>query len=254
MTFLDWLYSRYPENSACNGRYGVLHISVMVGMILLSFLIYFLFRKSTRKSRENVIKVLAILVLIFEITRRIINISRGITDFDHLLYVLLPRPWCAISCWFLIFTAFIKKPSLYNFTSANALLCALIFFSYPSVGFNDKYILFENVYSIGTHALLFISAVSSISLGLTNFEKSKNNIVPSVIMLLSVFAYAFIEIFWLKVEPDPLYFMSGNDVQAFLGVNYSSYLIIYVLFLSFYFSIFYIVQYLINKFRNKKEV
>ncbi len=252
MTFLDWLYSHYPENSACNGRYGLLHISVMVGMVLFSLLIYFLFRKSSIKCRENVIKVLAVLVLIFEISRRVINISRGINDFDTLLYVLLPRPWCAISCWFLIFTAFLKKTSLYNFTSANALLCALIFFSYPAVGFNDRYILFENVYSIGTHTLLFVSAVSTISLGLTNFEIKKKTIMPFIIMLLSVFAYAFIEIFLLNVEPDPLYFMSGNDVQSFFGVNYGAYLIIYVLFLAFYFSLFYIVQYFANKFKNKK--
>lgn len=253
MTFLDWLYSRYPENSAYNGRYGFLHISVMAGMVLLSALFYLFFRKNSLKCRENVIKVLAVLVLVFEITRRVINISRGITDFDNLLYVLLPRPWCAISCWFLIFTAFLKKTSLYNFTAANALLCALIFFSYPAVGFNDRYILFENVYSIGTHALLFVSALTAISLGLTDYQIKKKTIFPFIIMILSVFAYAFIEIFLLRIEPDPLYFMKGNDVQNFLGVNYPSYLVIYVVFLAVYFSLFYLVQYLKNKLGNKRE-
>ncbi len=247
MTFIDWLYSRYPENSACDGRFGVLHISVIIFILLASFLIFMFFRKAPRSVRENVIKVLAILVIIFEISRRIINISRGINSFDHLLYVLLPRPWCAISCWFLIFTAFLKRKALYSFSSMNSLLCALIFFSYPSVGFNDRFILFENVYSIATHALLFISAVSIISLGLADFRIEKKFITFQGVMLALVYAYAFIEIFLLKVEPDPLYFMPNNDVQDFLGVGYGAYLVIYVLFLAFYFSVFFAIQHFVKK-------
>ena len=85
------------------------------------------------------------------------------------------------------------------------------------------------------------------TLGLTKFELTKGNLLKEAIGLILVFAYSFIEIFLLKIEKDPMYFMADNEVQAFLGVDYTAYLFIYVIFLAFYFSLFHIVQYLIDK-------
>ena len=129
----------------------------------------------------------------------------------------------------------------------NALLNAIIFFAYPAVGFNHKVILFENLYSITTHALLLVSSISLMTLNLTKFEIKKDFLIKEIIGLVLVIAYAFCEIFLLKIEKDPMYFMQGNDVQAFLGVEYNLYLVIYVVFLAFYFSLFHIIQRIIDK-------
>lgn len=247
MSFYDWIYSNYPPDSAINGRWGTLHILTLVACFLIILAIAFIFNNKSEKAKQNVILVLAGLILLFELSRRIINLSRGYEDFRHLLVVLLPRPWCAISCWLMMASALVKKRWFYNFASMNALLNAIIFFAYPAVGFNDNVILFENLYSITTHALLLISSISLMTLGLTHFKIKKDFLLKECIGLILVFAYSFVEIFLLKIEKDPMYFIENNDVQAFLGVEYNLYLVIYVVFLAFYFSLFHIVQSFIDK-------
>ena len=247
MSFNDWLYSVYPENSVINGRWGTLHILTVIACITVILLIAFIFKNKSEKTRQNVILVLAVFILLFELSRRAINLSRGQLDTHGLLVTLLPRPWCAISCWVMMLCAIVKKRWLYNFASMNALLNAIIFFAYPAVGFNHNVILFENLYSITTHSLLLVSSISLMTLGLTDFKIKKDFLLKEILGLILVFAYAFIEIFLLKIEKDPMYFMQNNDVQAFLGVEYNLYLVIYVVFLAFYFSLFHIIQRIIDK-------
>ena len=250
MTFYDWIYSIYPENSVINGRWGTLHICVVLICIVTIFLIALL-RKKDETVRTRAIQLLALAIFVLEITRRVINLSRGnTTDLIGYLYLLLPRPWCAISCWMTMVTALTRKKVLYNFSAMNNLLCALVFFAYPSVGFNHNVILFENFYSITTHSLLLISSVSMMTLGLTDFRLKIRELVTVAALLCGVFGYATALIL-LKIEKDPLYFMHGNDVQAFLGTDYATFLVIYVGFLLFYFSVFYLVQNWRQLFRKK---
>lgn len=245
MSFYDWLYSIYPDNSVIDGRWGTLHIITVVLCVLLIAGIW-CFNKKSLKTRQNIILVFASLILLFELSRRAINVSRGIYSINHLLVVLLPRPWCAISCWTVMLAAVVKRKRLYNLACMCALLNAIIFFAYPSVGFNHSVILFENLYSITTHALLLISSISMMSLELTDFSVNKH-IYKETLGLACMFVYAFVEIYILKIEKDPMYFLADNDVQAFLGVDHTLYLFIYVGFLAVYFSLFYIVQHIIRK-------
>lgn len=161
MSFLDWINSSYP-NPSINGQWGWLHISVLVFCIGLIVALSLIFRKRSLKARRIVIWCLVGIIFSFEITRRIVNLSKmtggGISDY---LYILLPRPWCAIACWSLIIVTIFNKKFLYNFASTTSLLCALIFFAYPGVGFNNKYILFENLYSC--NSFTFISNLNYIN-------------------------------------------------------------------------------------------
>ena len=143
MSFKDWINSSYP-NPVINGRWGLLHISMLVLSIAIILVLTLLFRKKSEKSRKIVLFVIIGIILFFELARRIINICKT-TEFtlDHTLYILLPRPWCAISTWSFILLLFVKKQWLYNFTCFTSMLCALVFFAYPGVGFNNQYILFE---------------------------------------------------------------------------------------------------------------
>lgn len=247
LTLSDWIYSRYPADSYINGRWGTLHILSLALCVLTILVLTLVFSRKSLKARQNVILVLAALILLFELSRRVINLSRGNNEtLNDFLHILLPRPWCAISCWLIMASSIIKKTRFYNFASMNALINAIIFFAYPSVGFNDKYILFENTYSIVTHMLLLITSITLMTLRLTDFTLGKGT-VKETIGLGLVFAYAFIEIYLLKIEKDPLYFMPDNEVQAFLGVEYTPFLFIYIGFLAFYFSMFYIGHWLLNR-------
>ncbi len=240
MSFLEWLFSSYP-NPSINGQWGFLHILVLVLAIIAIIALAFIFRKRTDKTRYIVICVLAGLILFLEITRRVINIIK--TDdysLNNLLYIFLPRPWCAISCWSIIIATIFRKKFMFNFASFTSLICALIFFAYPGAGFNNKYILFENLYSIATHTLLLITSITLITLKQTKFVYSE--IWQEMVCLFVVFAYTMLEIYGLKISDDPMYFMPGNDVQDTLGLSFGVYLPIYIIFMFVYINIFYLID------------
>lgn len=254
VTFHDWIYSVYPPDAVINGQWGTLHIATIALCLGLIVLIALVGKKHPR-TRLPVLLTLIALILAFELARRGINLSRGnchtLRDYLH---ILLPRPWCAISCWMLITAPLIRKPFWYNACSMNALLCAIVFFVYPVVGFNHKVILFENVYSIATHMLLLICSVSLITLGFTDFRyrRSKNPIgaLAEWLCLGCIFAYAFLEMYVLHLERDPLYILSGNEVHTVIGLSYPLYLVVYVTFLLFYFNVFYIVQRIVERHKS----
>lgn len=240
MTFKEWLFSSYP-NPSTNGQWGLLHIITLLLCIAIIVTVTLLCRNRSEKTRRAVLWVLAGLILFFELSRRIINFSKN-TDWsaDSVLYLLLPRPWCAISCWALMISVLVNKSFFYNFASPTALLCALIFFAYPGAGFNNQYILYENLYSIATHSLIFVMSILLITLKFTKFEYK--TIWKEAICLAVVILYTFLEIYVLKIEADPMYFMPGNDVQEILGLGYGAFLPIYILFMIVYLNLFYLID------------
>lgn len=239
MTFKEWIFSSYP-NPEINGQWGLLHIATLVVCITAIVVIALLLKNKSEKAKRIVLWVLVSLIFMFELTRRIIGFIL-MTNFHirDVLYILLPRPWCAISCWALMISVVVNKKWLYNFASFSSLLCAIIFFAYPGVGFNNVYMLFENVYSICTHALLLITSITLITLKFTKFEYK--TIWKDLICLAVVILYTFIEIYLLKIESDPMYFMPNGDVQSILGVSYPLYLTIYLVFMFVYINLFYLI-------------
>ena len=67
MSFYDWIYSNYPPDSAINGRWGTLHILTLVACFLIILAIAFIFNNKSEKAKQNVILVLAGLILLFEL-------------------------------------------------------------------------------------------------------------------------------------------------------------------------------------------
>ena len=251
MSFKDWIFSSYP-NPSINGRWGLLHILVLLLCIGIVVALSLTMKKKNSKAKKMALWVFAALILLFEITRRIVNFAKADSfTFNSVMHILLPRPWCAISCWALMLCVVANKKFLYNFASMTALLCALIFFAYPGVGFNNQYILFENLYSIATHSLLLVASITLITLKFTKFEYK--TIWKEGICLAVILAYVFLEIYGLKIESDPMYFMPGNDVMEIFGVNYPVYLVIYIVFIIIYFNIFYLIDDRKNVFQRRKN-
>ena len=126
-----------------------------------------------------------------------------------------------------------KKPFFFNYASLSALLCSFIFFCYPGVGYNNEYLLFENWYSILTHALLLTTSITMIVLKYADFKY--RHLRNTGVCFALTFVYGFIEIFLLKVQTDPMYFMPNGDIQAdILHMNYGLYLVLYIfLFLTY---------------------
>lgn len=240
MSFKEWAFSSYP-NPSINGQWGVLHIIVLLACIATIILLTLFFRRSNEKTHRIILWILVGLIFIFEISRRIINFAKMENfTWNGFLYNLFPRPWCAISCWMLIISAIVNKKFFYNIASITSLLCAVIFFAYPGVGFNNQYILFENLYSIATHSLLLVASITLITLKFTSFKYE--SIWKELICLAAIYLYAFFEMFVLNIEQDPLYFMPNNDIHDILGLNYPGFLFAYIVFVFIWVNSFYFIS------------
>lgn len=249
MSFKEWLFSMAEkpliDNPVINGRWGLLHIITLIISISLIIAFCFIVKKvaNKEKARKIIIISLASVLLFFEVVMRFVRFVGYFNEltFWRVVWIIIPRPWCAISSWALMLSLLIRKKFFYNFASMSALLCSVIFFICPGVGFNNQYILFENLYSICTHALLLIMSISLITLKYTSFDYKE--IWKEAICFVVSFIYALFVIFVLKMERDPMYFMPNGDIQAgILGIPYGLYLPIYIIFLLIYINAFYLVN------------
>lgn len=248
MTFRQWLYGENFNNPSINGQWGLLHIITLLICISLIIGITLIFKNKNEKTKRNIIIIISIILLFFEITRRIVNITNPITFTKYnILWVLLPRPGCAISVWLILLSPYINKKWFYNFASIIAILTSVIFFAYPGAGFLHQYVLFEDLYSIVTHSLCFIGAFLIVTLKLTdfNYKKIKGELISLGVLII----YCILEMFVLTknenkdpLEADPFYIMPNNDIQEIVGIdNYIIFLILYILFVAVYFSSFYFI-------------
>lgn len=249
MKFTEWLFSTYP-NPKVDGAWGPLHIAVLV--LVVAFIVgsSLFLRKKNEKYKFAVLWSLAGVLVVLGLVRRIVGfITTSEFTLNRVLRILIPRPGCAIACWLVIIALFVNKKFFYNFASIIGIICAVIFFAYPGVGFTNEYILFENLYSIVTHSCFLIMSVCFITYKLTDFDYK--GIWKEGICLLVMLLYVFLEIFVLKTDPDPFYFMPENEVCEVLGgMKYGLYLPLYLVFLFFYVNAFYFITKLS---KNKKS-
>lgn len=247
MTFSQWLFGNI-ENPVINGRWGLWHILTLVICVVCIISFYYIVKRSTepRKAKSCILYTLAGMIAFFEIMIRFVYFMK-LYYFRHpsmagtgVLWILIPKPWCAISCWLLVACVFVKKTFFYNFASLSGLLCAVIFFAYPGVGYNNEIILFENLYSIVTHALLLTMSITLIVLKVTDFRYK--HMGKLAICFALTFVYGLLQIFVLKTQEDPMYFMPNGDIQAdILKISYGLYLFLYILLIVVYVNAFHIV-------------
>ena len=252
MSFNEWLFGQI-ENPWIPKQWGFLHILTMLICVGLIISFYFLVKKveNKDKARKIIIYTLASLILFFEVASRIVYFIKryylNTPDMVGLnaLWIILPKPWCAISCWALIASVVVNKKFFYNYASLSALLCSVIFFSYPGVGFNNQFILWDNLYSIVTHALLLTMSITLITLKFTEFKYK--DIWKLIICFGLTFAYGLLEIFVLKtngvsIQSDPMYFMPGGDIQQdILGISWPLYITLYIILMIIYINSFYLI-------------
>jgi hypothetical protein len=240
MSLKEWLFSTYPSPHI-EGQWGLLHIIVLVCSIIFIVASTLILKSKNQKAKRIVLFILVSIIFAFGVTRRVINFAKA-TEFttNSVLRTLLPRPGCAISCWLVILATIINKKSFYNFASIIGILCGIIFFAYPGAGFNNTVILFEDLYSIATHTLFFISSICFITYGFTNFRYKE--CWKEGIYFFILFVYVMLEIYVLKTESDPFYFMPNNEVQEIIPIDYSLYLPIYIIFMIVYVNLFYLIH------------
>ena len=247
MTFSEWLFGGI-ENPVVNGRWGIGHILTLVICVACIVGFYYIVKKAANpeKAKSCILYTLAGLIAFFEVMIRFVYFMK-LYYFQQpemngtgALWILIPKPWCAISCWLLIACVFVKKTSFYNFASLSGLLCAVIFFAYPGVGYNNEIILFENLYSIVTHALLLTMSITLIVLEATDFRYK--HMGKLAICFGLTYLYGLVQIFLLKTQEDPMYFMPDGDIQVdILKISYGLYLFLYILLIVVYVNVFHLI-------------
>ena len=80
MSFLDWLYSSYP-NPHVDGEWGPLHISVLVLAIAFIVCSSILLKNKSEKTKRIVLFVMAAIILLFGIIRRVVGLIKT-TDYS----------------------------------------------------------------------------------------------------------------------------------------------------------------------------
>lgn len=247
MTFSQWMFGGI-DNPFKAGQWGPLHIGVMLGCVALMIAFYFIVKhaKNKERTRRIIINSLGGAVLFFEIMSRFMYcVKKYILHHADMvgldaLWIILPKPWCAIACWALIACIFVKKTWFYNYASLTALLCSVIYFCYPGTGFNNEYLLFDNWYSILTHALLLTMSITLITLKFADFKYKE--IWKFGVCLGLTYVYGFIQIFLLHTQTDPMYFMPNGDIQAgILQISYGLYLTLYIVLIVIYVNSFYLI-------------
>lgn len=193
------------------------------------------------RCKRAVLFTYAAVILFFEIARRLVNLYKlESCDSFSLMHTLLPRPGCTISCWLIIISAVVNKRAVYNVTAIIAVLCGFAFFVHPGAGFNNEYMLFENVYAIITHSLLFTASVCCLTYGFTKF--TLRGIWKDLLLLGVISGYVYWEICISGIEHDPFYFMPGSEIQTTLGLSYDAFICGYIAIVMFYVSLFYLIQ------------
>lgn len=249
MTFKEWLFETGEfVNPPISGQWGLLHILTLVLCALAVTGAFFLVKHSSNKEKtaRAIVLTLACLLLFFEIAQRFVYFFRrfyfNVEDMRGLtaLWILLPKPWCAVGCWTAVAAVFVNRKFFYAFASIQGLICTLIYFVYPGTGYNNQYIMFSNLYSITTHALLLTLSLMFIVLKLAAFEYK--DFLKTAVCFAFVYAYAFLEIYVLETFADPMYFMPGGDIQAnILNIPWGIYIVLYVVLLIVFINAFYLI-------------
>ena len=262
MTFEEWLFEPIYNNPYYPGQWKFLHILTLIICISLILGFYFLvkYSKNQEKTKKIIIYTLCGLIIFFEIMSRFVYFVRKYhyNSPDMVTYtplwIILPKPWCAISCWLLSASIFVKKKFFYGFASMCALLCSVIYFIYPGTGFTGEYIMWSNLYSIATHALLLTTSITLITLKFAEFKFK--DLWKVAIGFGITYAYGLFEELVLGLYRDPLYFMPGGDIQAgILGIDWGLYFALYIILIIVYICSFHLIgdKETVKKFLNKNK-
>ena len=171
----------------------VLPIALLI-VINLTLVIYLIFRKKSDKIKNIPLIVIAILMLIMEITKQILSIRRGY-DLWH-----MPLHFCSLFLYWFPLMAFFKDGKVKRFGTtmsyASAMTVFFCFYLYPGkiLGGNNTANIFNSFFTFHTftyHHLIFLYLFVGLSLNMFKLNKSCFMHIVIGISLYGVVALSF---------------------------------------------------------------
>lgn len=243
-----WTNENNPSLPKSEYLYGSTHITFLIGVAILTIILAIIFYNKNEKIKRKLFICLGIIFLVFEILSRIVNliIADSLT-INEIATIILPMHICSVMVWVLIFAIFTNNQVLKNFATIGGLLATTVFLLYPAVGLNRTYMSFTCLYSTLTHCLGFCTAILLIILKQTNFNFKK--IWQIYLCFIIMFAWGFILDYIIFPNADYMY-LRNDPLELTLNFPYQ---ILYAIILIVYVAIFYLVQFIIDRIKNKKK-
>ena len=249
MSFHDfWTNQNNPSLPKSEYLYGTRHIIVLALVIFTSIVLSLIFYRKSQKAKNILIVVLVSILLFFEIASRVVNLCIE-TDFSwqNIFKIILPLHVCSVMVWILIIAAFTRKQVLFNFAVIGGLLATAGFLLYPAVGLNRTYMSFTCLYSTISHSVGFVCAILLMTLGFAKFEWKK--IWQPLLCFAIMFGWGALVDFVILPGSDYMY-LRNDPLELNLSFPYH---ILYAAILIGYILIFYIVYWLIQKIKMRKN-
>ena len=249
MTFHDWWTNENnPSIAKEDYLFGARHIIMLVVAISLAIILSIVFRKKSNKTKNILMTILVSVLLFFEIASRVVNLIIE-TDYSwqNIFKIILPLHICSVAVVLIIIGFFSKNKTLINFSTIIGILATVAFLLYPAVGINKTYISFTCLYSITSHVTGFVVSILLINLGYAKFEFK--DIWKVFLGFAIMFSWGALVDFAILPGSDYMYLR--NDPLE-LNLNFP-YHIIYVIILAVYITAFYLVSWIIQRCKNKKQ-
>ena len=248
MTFHDWWTNENnPSLPKEEYLFGTRHITMIVVAIVAAIVLSVVFYKRSSKAKKILLTILALVLLFFEITSRVVNLIIT-TDYSwqSILKILLPMHICSVAVVMFIISFFTKQKTLMNFATVVGLLATVLFMAYPAVGINKTYITFTCLYSIVSHVTGFVMACLLINLGFTEYKFK--NIWKLYLCFAIMFLWGVIVDFIISPGSNYMYIIK-DPLELNLGFPYQ---ILYGIILVVYIFMFYFISFIIRKIKSKK--
>jgi len=249
MTFKDWWTNENnPKLPQSEYLYNTRHIIVLVSVLLACIVLTCIFYKRSEKTKNILFKVIASILLFFEILSRVVDLIIAETyTWQSVLETLLPLHLCSVMVWVVIVALFTKNQMLINFGVIGGLLATLAFLLYPAVGLNRTYVSFTCFYSIFSHSLGFVTAILLMTLKRVRFEfKTMWQTILCFVVMFSWGALAN----WVIFPGSDYMYMRNDPLELKLNFPYQ---ILYVAILLVYIFLFYLVYEIIVRLKRKKN-
>ncbi|MBQ8443837.1 MAG: YwaF family protein [Clostridia bacterium] len=248
MSFVDfWTNENNPSLPKSEYLYGTRHIIVLALTVVACIAFTWIFYKRSQRAKDILFKVFASILLFFEIASRIVNLI--IADeytLESIAKIILPMHMCSVMVWVFIIAIFTKKRFLLEYGVIGGGIATLAFLLYPAVGLNKVYMSFTCIYSVFSHMLGFVTVVCLMTLRQVKFEWKR--IWQPLVCFVVMFLWGVL-LDWV-IFPGSDYMYLRNDPLE-LGLSFP-YQIVYALILVAYAAMFYLVNFIIDKVRQKR--
>lgn len=249
MSFKDWWTNENnPSLPKSSYMWGYRHIIMLCVAVVAAIILSILFFKRSQKAKDILLKILASVLLFFEIASRIVNlIIANSYTFKSVFQIIMPLHICSVAVWVLIIGVFAKNRFLLNFACIVGLLATVAFLLFPAVGINKTYISFTCLYSITSHVTGFVVAILLMTLKFVKFEFKK---IWQVLLCFAAMFLWGVLVDWVIIPGADYMYLRNDPLELNLNFPYH---IIYVVIILAYISLFYLIPFIVKKIKNSRQ-